>query len=68
MSLGNQGQGGGSGTNGGNGYMKITYSGQEEGTTVPGTITSPAGEFMNVTQRVILLVVHSSKYMAIINR
>ena len=43
MSLGNQGQGGGSGTNGGNGYMKITYSGQEEGTTVPGTITSPAG-------------------------
>ena len=23
--------------------MSITYSGQEEGTTVPGTITSPAG-------------------------
>ena len=43
MSLGNQGQGGGAGTNGGNGYMSITYSGQEEGTTVPGTITSPAG-------------------------
>ena len=39
------GNGGGEGDNGGPGSINITYFGQEEGTTVPGGTTNPAGRY-----------------------
>jgi hypothetical protein len=39
------GNGGGEGLNGGGGTIDVIYFGQEEGTTVPGGTTSPAGRY-----------------------
>ena len=39
------GNGGGEGTNGGGGSINIIYFGQEEGTSVPGGTTNPAGRY-----------------------
>ena len=39
------GNGGGDGLNGGPGSIEVIYFGQEEGTTVPGGTTSPAGRY-----------------------
>ena len=50
LNIGQAGQGGGSAGNGGNGFASVIYQGQEEGSSVPGDITSPAGRYYECDQ------------------
>jgi len=45
VNLQDNGNGGGSGTNGLDGKIEVRYFGQEEGTQVPGDITNPTGKY-----------------------